>query len=133
MSDEINAPSHYLGANGTQAIDIIEEFGLNFRLANVIKYVLRHNKKGKPISDLRKAAFYLAREISKREKASVFEQSQRESRLAACVAAIKNETKRDEALARSLEQCLHQLSTSANEQDWKVAADVRRAMDEVKK
>jgi hypothetical protein len=68
MSDEILSPAHYLGSNGTQAIDIIEEFALNFRLANVIKYVLRCDKKGKPISDLKKAAFYLAREISKREE-----------------------------------------------------------------
>lgn len=48
---------------------MIEAFDLNFRLANVIKYVLRCDRKGAPIADLEKAAVYLAREISKRKEA----------------------------------------------------------------
>lgn len=62
--DPINRPLHYQG-NGMQAIDVIEAFGLNFRLGNVIKYVLRADNKSCRTDDLRKAAWYLQREIEK--------------------------------------------------------------------
>lgn len=68
MSDLINKPDHYRAGN-VEVIEVIEAFDLNFRLANVIKYVLRCDRKGAPIADLEKAAVYLAREISKRKEA----------------------------------------------------------------
>ena len=66
MSDEINHPPHYR-SGGVEAIDVIEAFDLNFRLANVVKYVLRAGRKGDRRADLEKAAFYLQREIDKGE------------------------------------------------------------------
>ena len=39
MSDPVHNPSHYK-SGGIEVIDVIEAFELNFRLANVIKYVL---------------------------------------------------------------------------------------------
>lgn len=68
-SDDINAPEHYRGTNGLEALDVIEQFELNFRLGACVKYILRHMKKGKPLHDLKKARFFLDREIAKREKA----------------------------------------------------------------
>lgn len=65
MSDPVNNPSHYQ-AGGLESIDVIEAFELNFRLGNVIKYVLRADRKGKALEDLKKARWYLDREISKR-------------------------------------------------------------------
>lgn len=63
--DMVNHPPHYK-ANGIEAIDVIEAFNLNYRLGNVAKYVLRSaNKNG--VEDLKKAAWYLAREIEKQE------------------------------------------------------------------
>jgi len=63
-SDPVTAPDHYRRA-GIECIDVIEAFELNFRLANVVKYVLRHKNKGDPLQDLLKAKFYLDREIEK--------------------------------------------------------------------
>lgn len=64
--DPINSPKHYTQGK-IEPIDAIEDWGLNFRLANVVKYVARAEHKGKPLEDLRKAEWYLQREISKRE------------------------------------------------------------------
>lgn len=67
MIDVVNHPPHYKSDSGIESIDVIEGFGLNFRLGNAIKYILRHNKKGKPLEDLKKARWYLDREIEKLE------------------------------------------------------------------
>lgn len=57
-------PSHYK-AGGLEAIDVIEAFGLNFRLGNAIKYILRAGRKGAIVEDLKKARWYINREIDK--------------------------------------------------------------------
>lgn len=62
----INAPAHYT-SGGIETIDFIEAKNLNFRLGNVIKYITRADLKGSPVDDLKKAAWYLQREISVRE------------------------------------------------------------------
>jgi len=67
MSDPVHNPSHYK-SGGIEVIDVIEAFDLNFRLANVIKYVLRAGRKGDALEDLEKAAWYLDREIDKLEE-----------------------------------------------------------------
>jgi hypothetical protein len=66
--DNINHPAHYK-TGGIETIDFIEAKDLNYRLGNVIKYVARTGKKGDPIEDLKKARWYLDREISTRENA----------------------------------------------------------------
>jgi hypothetical protein len=65
-ADPINSPSHYV-LGGIEVIDAIEAWGLGFRLANVVKYVARAAHKGKQLEDLKKARWYLDREISKLE------------------------------------------------------------------
>ena len=74
MSDMINHPQHYTLAK-IEVIDFIEDKGLNFNLENVVKYVARagHKKSSgksvdaKALEDLKKAQWYLNREISSRE------------------------------------------------------------------
>ena len=69
MSDAVNHPKHYNAhPSGIECIDVVEHFGFN--LGNVIKYLWRAEEKGAPIEDLRKAAWYLGREIEKREKSA---------------------------------------------------------------
>lgn len=64
--DMVNHPPHYTWLpNGLEVIDITENLG--FRLGNTVKYILRADQKGKPIEDLKKALWYLEREIAKRE------------------------------------------------------------------
>ena len=61
----VSKPKHYAG--DIEPIDAIEAWDLNFRLANVVKYVARHTKKGTPLQDLKKAMWYLKREIDRWE------------------------------------------------------------------
>ena len=63
--DPINHPSHYQGKK-FEVIDIIEDFDLNFTLGNAIKYILRSGKKNGHLEDLKKAMWYLEREVSRR-------------------------------------------------------------------
>ena len=60
----VNNPSHY-NKNGIEVIDVIEAYNLNFRLGNVIKYILRSDLKGNKKQDLEKALWYLEREVEK--------------------------------------------------------------------
>ena len=58
----VNNPEHYGGKdNPYEAIKVIEAWGLNFHLGNVVKYISRAEKKGNKIQDLRKAQWYLNR------------------------------------------------------------------------
>ena len=67
VEDVVNHPKHYSShPSGIEVIQITEH--LNFCMGNVIKYVLRADYKGKPIEDLRKAEWYLKREIARRNK-----------------------------------------------------------------
>ena len=63
-NDAVHSPKHYTSGK-YEVIDVIEDWDLNFRLANTIKYIARHKHKGKPLEDLKKAAWYLQREIDK--------------------------------------------------------------------
>lgn len=60
--EKVNHPSHYQGQK-FEVIDIIEDFHLGFSLGNAIKYILRAGKKGLFTEDLKKAIWYLQREI----------------------------------------------------------------------
>lgn len=59
-------PPHYQ-QNGFETIDVIEAWDLNFRLANVVKYISRAGKKDDTtyLEDLQKAMWYLDREIKR--------------------------------------------------------------------
>lgn len=68
MVDSINHPSHYGGSEDPyEAIKVIEAWDLNFCLGNCLKYIRRADEKG-GILDLKKALWYLAREIENKEK-----------------------------------------------------------------
>lgn len=63
MSDNINHPPHYLGhVSGVECIDVAQ--GLSFTLGNALKYVWRHGAKGQGEEDLKKAIWYIQREIA---------------------------------------------------------------------
>lgn len=65
--DPVNHPKHYTShPSGVECIQVTEHFGFN--LGNVIKYLWRAEEKGAPLEDLKKAAWYLNREIEKRER-----------------------------------------------------------------
>ena len=62
--DVVNHPSHYL-TGGVETIDFIEAKNLNYRLGNVVKYLTRADHKGDRLENLKKAQWYLEREIAK--------------------------------------------------------------------
>lgn len=68
-NDIINSPSHYTHGK-IESIEVIEDWKLSFHLGSAIKYICRHEHKGKPIEDLQKAAWYINREIERRLKAT---------------------------------------------------------------
>lgn len=63
----VDHPSHYTQFP-VEVIEITER--LNFCLGNVVKYVCRADFKGRPLEDLKKAAWYLQREIDQRSALS---------------------------------------------------------------
>lgn len=67
MNEKINHPQYY-NEGKIEAIDVIEDWGLNFSLGCVIKYVCRAEYKNSTLEDLEKASWYLTREIERRKK-----------------------------------------------------------------
>jgi hypothetical protein len=67
VSDPVNNPKHYTShPSGVECIEVVEHMGFN--LGNAIKYIWRCDLKSDAIEDLKKARFYIEREIAKREK-----------------------------------------------------------------
>lgn len=66
-SNAVNHPKYYQGK--IEVIDFIEDKKLGFNLGNCVKYISRAGKKNpdKRIEDLKKARWYLDREISRSE------------------------------------------------------------------
>lgn len=66
-ADPINSPSHYK-VGGIETIDFIEAKDLGYNLGNVVKYITRAHHKGELLQDLKKAQWYLNREVGKLEE-----------------------------------------------------------------
>lgn len=62
-ADPVNNPAHYT-VGGIETIDFIEAKKLGYNLGNVVKYLTRADHKGNKMEDLRKAQWYLTREIN---------------------------------------------------------------------
>lgn len=67
MSDAVNNPPHYNShPSGVECITVTEHF--SFCLGNAIKYLWRAGLKGDALEDLKKARWYIEREISRLER-----------------------------------------------------------------
>ena len=67
MHDPVNHPNHYLShPSHIECIEVTEH--MNFCVGNAIKYLWRADLKDDAIEDLKKAAWYINREIQRREK-----------------------------------------------------------------
>lgn len=65
MTEAVNHPKHYGGANNTyEAIKVIEAWKLGFNLGNTVKYIARAEHKDANVEDLEKARWYLDRHIA---------------------------------------------------------------------
>lgn len=71
MQDPVNHPKHYTEhPSGIECIQITEH--MSFNLGNALKYIWRCDLKKDAIEDLRKARWYIEREIAKRTKVGAF-------------------------------------------------------------
>ena len=64
--DNVNNPAHYK-VGGIETITFIEAKKLNYNLGNVVKYITRADYKGNRTEDLKKARWYLDREIQSQD------------------------------------------------------------------
>jgi hypothetical protein len=66
MSDSVNHPRHYTDhPSGVECITVTEH--MSFLRGNAMKYLWRAGAKGPALEDLKKARWYLDREISNLE------------------------------------------------------------------
>jgi len=66
MADVVNHPAHYTEhPSGVECIQVTEH--MNFCIGNAVKYLWRADMKGNPVEDLKKARWYIDREIKRRE------------------------------------------------------------------
>lgn len=69
-NDIVNHPSHYTShPSGVECIDVTEH--MNFNIGNAIKYLWRVDFKNDPIENLKKAEWYVRREIERRTSNTV--------------------------------------------------------------
>lgn len=67
MNDPVNKPKHYTEhPSGVECITITEH--MSFNLGNAIKYIWRADLKGNPEEDLKKAIWYIDRELKRYEQ-----------------------------------------------------------------
>jgi len=64
VNDNVNHPRHYTKhPSGVECIQITEHMGFN--LGNAVKYIWRADLKGNQVEDLKKAVWYINREIQR--------------------------------------------------------------------
>jgi hypothetical protein len=67
VSDPVDHPPHYnANPSGVECIDVAEH--MSFNVGNALKYLWRADHKGDAVEDLKKAAWYINREIERRTK-----------------------------------------------------------------
>ena len=68
VHDNVNHPDHY-NHGKIEVVDFIEDQHLGFHLGNAVKYISRAGRKdpARTVEDLRKAAWYLNRQIERLE------------------------------------------------------------------
>jgi hypothetical protein len=66
MNDTVNHPAHYTShPSGIECIQVTEH--MSFNLGNAVKYIWRADLKDDALEDLKKARWYIERELKKRE------------------------------------------------------------------
>ncbi|WP_240906427.1 DUF3310 domain-containing protein [Komagataeibacter xylinus] len=67
-ASSVNHPRHYNAhPSGIECIQVVEH--MSFNLGNALKYIWRADEKGNALEDLKKAEWYIQREIARREEA----------------------------------------------------------------
>jgi hypothetical protein len=67
---KVNHPEHYTKDRKFEPWDVVEDWNLNYFAATALKYISRYERKGDPVTDLRKAIAFLEREIERIKRKS---------------------------------------------------------------
>lgn len=68
-NESVDHPAHYTAhPSGVECIQVVEHVGFN--LGNAVKYIWRADLKGSAVDDLRKAIWYIERELQRRDAGS---------------------------------------------------------------
>lgn len=103
----INHPEHYLLDRFIQPIDVIEDWTLCHHLACVVKYICRAGRKNHILEDLKKAEWYLVRELTRYQ-----------NNFNKCHLALINPTP---------------LSLEAVLQDWQLSAHLEQSLSNIRR
>lgn len=63
INKNVNHPSHYEAGRKHKPIDVILDWDLDFCLGNAVKYISRAGRKDSIVQDLKKAIWYIEKEI----------------------------------------------------------------------
>ena len=66
LSDNIHRPAHYAEGRQYEPWKVIVDWDLNYLTGSALKYISRHERKGNPVEDLKKAIRFLEMEIERR-------------------------------------------------------------------
>ena len=76
--ETVNHPAHY-NHGKFECADVIDDWGLNWELGSAVKYICRCDYKDNPVEDLKKAIWYIQREIDRRGGQDGLQDSQQPS------------------------------------------------------
>lgn len=65
--DDVHSPPHYTRNRTIQPWDVAADWDLNYFEGNVLKYLSRYKRKGRPVEDLKKCREYLDYMIAREE------------------------------------------------------------------
>jgi hypothetical protein len=70
QSDMVEHPQHYKGSDGTEVINVLRAFNLDmsFELGSAVKYLLRSERKGSKLQDIKKAKQMLELWLAENDK-----------------------------------------------------------------
>ena len=72
MTNNVDHPAHYCEGRTYEPIDVIDDWGFGYNLGSVLKYISRAGRKQNALEDLKKARWYLDREIESLEPSVPF-------------------------------------------------------------
>lgn len=92
MADTVDHPWHYNEhPSGVECIDIVEHF--TFNVGNAVKYLWRAGLKNALLEDLKKARWYIDREIQRLSPTPTYNHTREDSLLTPCDECKRAETK----------------------------------------
>jgi hypothetical protein len=62
---DVHHPNHYTKGRKYEPWDVVDDWNLNYFAGTALKYISRYERKGSPVTDLKKAIQFLEKEIER--------------------------------------------------------------------